>query len=57
MAKAGITPALDVSASGVSNEEKLRSDDELEEVRSFRRELAKLPGEEAAAKLAERAGS
>ena len=54
LAQAGITPALDVSASGVSNEEKLRSDDELEEVRSFRRELLKLPSEEAATRLAQR---
>ena len=54
LAKAGITPALDVTASGVSNEEKLRSDEELEEVRSFRRELLKLPSEEAATRLAQR---
>ena len=55
LAKAGITPAIDVTSSGISNEDKLRSGEELEEIRAFRRELSKLPGEEAAAKLAERA--
>ena len=54
LARAGITPALDITASGVSNEEKLRDESELEEVRSFRRELSKLPSEEAATRLANR---
>ena len=54
LAAAGVVPALDVSASGVSNEEKLRDESELEEIRSFRRELSKLPSEEAATRLADR---
>jgi len=54
LAQAGITPAIDVTASGVSNEDKLRDEAELEEARSFRRELSKLPSEEAATRLANR---
>ena len=54
LAAAGVVPALDVSASGVSNEDKLRSGEELEEARSFRLELTKLPSEEAATRLAQR---
>ena len=57
LAAAGVFPALDVTACGVSNEDRIRSAEELAEIRELRRELGRLPAAEAAATLAERVRS
>ena len=55
LAAAGVYPALDPRRSAVSNEESLRSGDELEEARALRAELRNLDARLAAELLAERA--
>ena len=55
LAAAGVFPALDARRSAVSNEEALRSGDELEEARALRAELRSLDARLAAELLAERA--
>jgi transcription termination factor Rho len=57
LAAAGVVPALDAARSAVSNEESLRSAEELEAARALRGELRELEPRQAAELLAERARS
>jgi transcription termination factor Rho len=57
LAAAGVVPALDARRSAVSNEESLRSGEELEAARALRGELRELEPRQAAELLAERARS
>jgi transcription termination factor Rho len=53
LAAAGVVPAINAAGCAISGQESLLSEEEVESLRKLRAELAGLPPETAAARLAE----